>query len=457
MRATRLAVERPLAYVWDVAPREASRTMVFPAAQCLRLAPRRAVFLFPALLATLVLAACSTRVEELPADPVRPEPLLSDAVAQPSEAERDPAPPAQHELDAQPEPEPIAPQPAPATAATRADSPAPPRELPASDTVLPEARQAGEAAARIGESGGERLQEASASTKTPGAFLFVPAPGKPGVLIPREERLTYQVYVDLSLVESNVGTVTQTCTVAEQRAPLIVAQSKPAAGDAASIKLEAEGSYFWYELKSTLETRVLPQEWPRMKYSQESESSRGTRRREVMLGRKDGKWISSYRGDTSKGAPPGTRIWRQAEEREVPEGTLDMLTSVFMARALIAEEKETMTFPLIDKDRLWNLTLRRGEEQRMQVGAGEFDAVEVVLEPEPYPGEDMEEKAKEFEGVFGIHGTIHLWVDKKTGIAVRIQGDLPINDGMITLGIDVLLDSYSGTTPEFAPLAAEKR
>ncbi|NOT30380.1 MAG: DUF3108 domain-containing protein [Planctomycetes bacterium] len=299
------------------------------------------------------------------------------------------------------------------------------------------------------------FQEASAPAPKP--FVFAPLAGAPSVAIPREERLTYKAYLDLSVMTSHVGTVTQTCTVAEQPVPLILAQPAGSAGDAASIKLEAAGSYFLYKLESTLETSILPQEWPRLLYQQVSKSSRGTRRREVLVGLRDGAHTASYRGDTKKGAPEGTRIWRVAQERAVPEGTLDMLTAVFMARALIREKRESMTFPLIDNTRLWNLTLRRGKERRMETGAGEFDVVEVVLEPAPYPGESLEEKTKQFQGVFGIHGSIHLWVDKNTGIAVRIQGKLPISDGLITLGIDVVLDSYSGTPPEFAPRPAAKR
>jgi hypothetical protein len=87
----------------------------------------------------------------------------------------------------------------------------------------------------------------------------------------------------------------------------------------------------------------------------------------------------------------------------------------------------------------------------METAAGTFDVVEIVLEPSAYPGEDLEEEKQEkFEGLFGIHGSIHLWADRTTGIPVRIQGDLPI--GPITLGIDVGLKSYEGTPPGFGPV-----
>jgi hypothetical protein len=175
------------------------------------------------------------------------------------------------------------------------------------------------------------------------------------------------------------------------------------------------------------------------------EQSSQTRRREVKLGTKDGKTIASYRGDTKTGAPAGIRIWRPGKERSVPEGTLDMLTAVFQARTLIREKRDSLTFPLVDTDHLWKLCLRRGEEKRTETRAGVFDVVEVILEPQPYPDEVARENQQRFEGVFGIMGSIHLWVEKHTGVAVRIQGDLPIGD-VITLGIDVVLDS-SRTRP----------
>jgi hypothetical protein len=301
------------------------------------------------------------------------------------------------------------------------------------------------------------LQEATAPTRQPAALRFESAPGKASVLIPRAETLVYTAYLDVAVISANVGTVTQTTAVKQQAPSILLRQVDKSPGESATIQLEAEGEYLGYSLKSLLETSILPQEWPRLYYKQSSESRKGTRRREVMVGQREGAPLSSYRGDTSKGAPPGQRIWRAARERAVPAGTIDMLTAVFMARTLVRENADALSFPLIDTDRLWLLELSRSEERRMETAAGTFDVVEVQLDPKPYPGEEVEEKAKQFAGVFGIHGTIHLWVEKRTGIAVRIQGDLPIADGLITLGVDVVLKSYSGTPAEFAPVTPPKK
>ncbi len=308
-------------------------------------------------------------------------------------------------------------------------------------------------------------QESSAVEESDRSFRYQPTPGGAPLVVPRAETLVYEAFLEIAVFEPSVGTVTQTCRVEPYVPSLLLGEPKggdPPAGEVASIRLRAKGDYAWYEVKSTLETRLYPFEWPRIVYSSVSEGSE-TRRREVQVGTselpaaqtadpvREGKTIgpiASYRRDTDDGAPPGQRIWREAAYRAVPEGTLDMLSAVFMARTLIREGHESLRFPLIDKTRVWELTLSRGEERRMETGAGTFEVVEVVLTPRPYPGEVIEqEKLDKFEGVFGIKGSIHLWVERHTGIAVRIQGDLPV--GPMTLGIDVVLSKYSDTPPDF--------
>jgi len=299
------------------------------------------------------------------------------------------------------------------------------------------------------------FQEAAAPAKKP-PFRYEPGAEVPALLIPREEKLVYKAYLDAGIVSAHVGSVTQTCSVMDQPVSVMVQQPAASAGEVASIQLYAEGSYLFYSLESTLETRILPQQWPRLLYTAKNVSSQ-TRRREVMVGTKDGASVSSYRGDTTKGAPAGERIWRQERTRSVPPGTLDMLTAVLQTRTLVRGQAAEVVFPLIDKDHLWRLKLQRGQERRMETKPGTFfDVVEIVLAPEPYPGDDLAEKAAQFEGVFGINGSIHLWVEKTTGVAVRIQGKIPVANETVMIGVDVVLDSYSGTPEGFAPVPAEK-
>ncbi len=282
------------------------------------------------------------------------------------------------------------------------------------------------------------------------ALAFDPECGGPKLYLPRDETLVYRVYIDLSLVNASVGTVTQTCRVVPYQPSVLIEEEAVAENlETASILIRAKGDYSWYSLDSTIETRILPQAWPRILHKSTSEGTE-KRARELLIGSWEGVPTASYRKDTETGAPKGTRIWKPAQRRAIPPGTVDLMSAVFFARTLVQEGYEEITFPLIDKDRVWRMKLRRGEAQEVRTPAGVFDALEVKLDPEPYPDETISEaKQRRFEGLFGIHGTIHLWADSRTGVPVRIQGDLPV--GPLTLGIEVALSDYHGTPADFKP------
>ena len=130
------------------------------------------------------------------------------------------------------------------------------------------------------------------------------------------------------------------------------------------------------------------------------------------------------------------------------EHTVDMIYSIILARTLIEDEIDTLSFPMIDKLQIWDVKLTRGQEKRMKLPAGTFDCVEIIIQPTPRPGENVDDKKKKkFRGLFGMRGNIHLWVDRKSGVPVRIQGDIPA--GIVTLGVDVKLKSHAGTPSSF--------
>lgn len=287
-------------------------------------------------------------------------------------------------------------------------------------------------------------------------FVLERGAGLAELVLPRNEKLTYRAYIDLGLVTAPVGTVTQTSSVTPFKPSILMGDPGQAAGDleCATVSIHAEGDYMVYSVDSTIESRALPQAWPRLTHRQISEGTE-KHRSELMLGIRDGVLSASSREDTRKGAPKGTRIWKKPTYRTVPEGTVDSLTAVFFARTLVRDDLEEIVFPLLDAKRVWKLTVRRGEERRMETEAGTFDVVEVVLDPEPYEGEEIDEKkVKRFEGLFGIHGSMHLWVDRVTGIAVRIEGEIPL--GVVNLGVEVVLTSFQGTPPDFEPVKPAK-
>jgi hypothetical protein len=293
---------------------------------------------------------------------------------------------------------------------------------------------------------------------------FVPferGPGLEPLLLPPDERLVYQASLDWGWLGANVGKVTMEARIEDLDDGVFV----PAAADAGSepptlegqmawMSIHAEGDYTLYSMDATISTRILPQDWPRFTYRSVSQGS-DLRRRELMIGAKDGVPTTSFRKDTSrKDGPEGQRVWKDWTTREVPKGTLDMLSAVYMARTLQRRDLRLVRFPLIDKSTLWQVTISRGRSRKIETAAGTFDAIEILIEPAIDPSETVDEKGKKkeekFEGLFGIHGSIHMWVERRTGIPVRIQGDLPV--GPLTMEVDIRLEKYHGTPREFRPL-----
>ena len=93
-----------------------------------------------------------------------------------------------------------------------------------------------------------------------------------------------------------------------------------------------------------------------------------------------------------------------------------------------------------------------GRKAIQETPAGRFSAVQVLLTAERHPDEPEPEsdKKEKFSGLFGLKGTIQLWVDRKTGVPVRIMGEVPA--GPITLDADILLTGFIGTPRNFKAL-----
>jgi hypothetical protein len=284
-------------------------------------------------------------------------------------------------------------------------------------------------------------------------FVFDPGGDWREVRLPADEALTYLATIELGFVNASAGTVTVTSKVEPYRSSVLLPTSTDGAEDLSQVVLglRARGEHNLYSLDSMIETRILPQAWPRILHTVVNRGSE-KRSRELLLGMRGGESLSSYRKDTDKGAPKGTRIWREPKERPIPEGTLDLLSAVYHTRTLVREGLDAVSFPLLDKDRLWEMTLRRGERRTMETPAGTFDVVEVSLQPKPFPGESIsQKKVEKFEGILGLRGSIRLWADARTGVPVRIEGDMPV--GPLTLGVDIILESFEGTPEGFEPLS----
>ena len=279
--------------------------------------------------------------------------------------------------------------------------------------------------------------------------------GVPALLIPRDEHLEFGVHVAVGPVGATVGSVTIDSGVDPYVESMVLLGPARTAGAAQRetgwLRAKAEGSYLWYSMETVLDSRYLPAEWPSISHFYRQSGSEN-RRRESLIGQLAGRGQTAYRADTRHGAPEGKRIWKAAVYRDVPEGTIDMLGAVYLARVLVKSGKEKLTFPLLDTTSLWKMTLERGEEKRIEVPFGTFDAIEIKLIPGAWPGEPEVEPAK-FKGLFGIRGSIHLWVDKAIGVPLRIEGSVPA--GPVTIDCDIYLIKATGM-PE-ALLSVEQK
>jgi len=281
--------------------------------------------------------------------------------------------------------------------------------------------------------------------------------------IPAAEVLDFDVFVELGLLgklgKFRVGSFELSSGVEPFQAGLPPAgivtaalASEPVASfapvpRAGWMRGRARGRYLGFVLDHTIETRVLPQAWPRFVHRDTAAGS-ACRRRELRYGDRDGVNSLWYRSDTHcKGcerrehfvdaslfSPAGHcrrcrrsahRVWKAPRTRTIPTGAVDMLSAVFLCRAMVAEGRDELTFPLLDKDTIWELGVKRAGRQRIETSAGTFTCRAIVLSPRAAEGEPRGGKAQ-FKGLFGIHGTLSIWVEEASGIPVRIEGTVPV-------------------------------
>jgi hypothetical protein len=161
-------------------------------------------------------------------------------------------------------------------------------------------------------------------------------------------------------------------------------------------------------------------------------------------------WGEPYHCDKCKRAEH--RVWKDPVSRPVPAGTVDMLSAVYVARAMIELGLQETSFPLIDQLRLWRLHVVQGARKRCAVPAGEFECRQVKLETTLEAGE-AEDGSKQFQGLFGLEGSIRIFFESRTGVPVLIQGELPIPVPLVgNLDLSVQLKAFRGTPAAFAPL-----
>ena len=289
------------------------------------------------------------------------------------------------------------------------------------------------------------------------------------IRVPNGEELVFDVFVDLG-VEARAGTV----ELSSGAEPFSVGLPRPGMPIEASgkrtawIESHAYGAHLGYRLDHRVRTSILPQDFPRILHT-DTQTGSENRKRELKIGAEGGEELAWARKNSHcKGCdrlehfvesnlPWGDdhhckkckrmehREWREPTTREIPEGTVDLLGAIYLARTMIENGEDEIEFPMLTSLDLWTVTLRRGGEKTKSSSAGKFSCTKIVLATEVPEGEDADEE--DFKGLFGMHGDIAIWVETSTGIPVVIEGKVPI--GPLDLGVSVRLREFSGTPPEF--------
>jgi len=289
-------------------------------------------------------------------------------------------------------------------------------------------------------------------------------------MIPEAETLSFEVIVDIPLVGATAlgAFVLESGTEIQQASVFEPAESEGGeALRAGLIKGKASGACLNYVLEHEISLRVLPQEWPRVIY-RDTQGGTENRRGELLYGIRNGEPTSLYRRDVhcanatcerpehriektwlrkehhcKKCKRAAHRDWRKPTVQEVPGDGVDMLSAVFLARSMVQSGLGELKFPMLDKDRWWDVTLTLGGSKRLVTKAGTFECRAVKLTPVLPSG-----KSEKFKGLFGIHGSLAIWLEKDTGVPVSIEGILPA--GPLDVGINLRLKGYRGTPAGFA-------
>jgi hypothetical protein len=119
----------------------------------------------------------------------------------------------------------------------------------------------------------------------------------------------------------------------------------------------------------------------------------------------------------------------------------------------VRENLAEATFPVIDRQKIWEVHLTRGRKKRIETRAGPYECLEIKLGTKFLAEEnekESESSSGQFQGLFGIQGSIQIWLEANSGGPVLIEGELPIPRPLVDkLDVRVRLKSAKGVPAEF--------
>lgn len=122
---------------------------------------------------------------------------------------------------------------------------------------------------------------------------------------------------------------------------------------------------------------------------------------------------------------PSHQVWRKRWEHVGQGSAYDVLSAVYLARSLDLTPGKVRTLRIVEGDQIFDVDIQATHEEWVRTDAGSFETVCIALNPRFVSGDPPKKKAN-FRGLFGLSGTIRIWIDKATRTPVRIRGTIPV-------------------------------
>jgi hypothetical protein len=165
--------------------------------------------------------------------------------------------------------------------------------------------------------------------------------------------------------------------------------------------------------------------------------------------------VGNSRIHIKKSEDPAHHVWSLRERHRKVEGPVyDAFGALYLARGFDASVGgKGGSIRVVSKRDMWDIQFRGKEEDTIEVPAGKIRCTRLALTTKPANAYSRKH-SDEFEGPFGLHGDIELYVDRETRQAVRVRGQVELG---AVFDVEVLLKSRTVTPLKSAADQEEAR
>lgn len=128
-------------------------------------------------------------------------------------------------------------------------------------------------------------------------------------------------------------------------------------------------------------------------------------------------------------------VWRTRARIQVGATVRDMLSVIYYARSLrFTPQEPSHLVEVVQGRNVWKVQVSLVKSEFVEVPAGRFAANLIAITP-------VSQHDEKFEGLFGIKGSLKVWLDQASGQPVQVTGTIPF--GVDLQGQVVLIDRGS--------------